>query len=132
MYDLGDVIMSDRRADLRMLYQVLSSQIEFSKTQQWRVAYYGVLVLGGIAGTYKLFGEPSATWVIATFGSLAVLVAIFSTVFICKNEKSLCETRRKYGIIRKRFSPAFQHLVRYPENYSSPWYDAHFWIPLIG
>jgi len=45
--------MSDKD-DVRLLYQVLSSQIEFSKTQQWTMAYYTLLFIGGIVGFSEL------------------------------------------------------------------------------
>jgi len=123
--------MEQKQEDLRMLYQVLSSQLEFSKNQQWNTTYYGILVLAGIAGYFKLLDEPNVVWVIAILAFLALLAAIIPTAFICKHEESLCKTRRKYEIISKHLSPTFQHLVRYPEGYSSARYDAHFWVTLI-
>ncbi len=44
----------ERISDLRLLYQVYSVQIEFSKNQLWRIASLGLWSLAGLLGLFSL------------------------------------------------------------------------------
>ena len=120
--------MHDKEADLRMLYQVYSSQIEFSKNQQWRAAYFAVWVLAGILGLFKVFSNWEYRYI---FPSLTILTAALSTCFIILHEHSMRCARRQYEQIRARLSSAFRSLVEYDPDYTLLRYDANFWMPLI-
>jgi hypothetical protein len=133
-------LASKNHNDLQMLYQVYSSQIEFSKHQQWTAAYYGILLLGGVFGLSKLFlignSLPYITYYTIPFPFLALLFLTFlipflGTAYIVKNETSMCEARRAFKKIRIQLSLSFQKNVKYGPNYTSPSYDCLFWFPLI-
>ena len=138
--------MTDKN-DLRLLYQVLSSQIEFAKRQQWTIAYYTLLFIGGLVGfselIYKNKFEVShcAQVILFLLAAAVPLVAMASVQLIWKNEKTMCKNRARFKKMRSHLSWPFRnsplpfegpHLVGKGMDlslYTSSIYDSIFWLP---
>jgi len=117
------------KADLRTLYQAYSSQIEFSKTQLWRVVNYGIWAIAGIMGLFQGFADSG--WAIAF---PAMIIAVFFICFynIVKCWRSMREGRIQFIKIRHELSPMFRCIHKKPRyNYEFLIYDAWIVIPLI-
>lgn len=140
--------------DIRLLYQVLSSQIEFSKTQQWTMAYYTLLFIGGIVGFSELIYKMEYPY--AHFGSIGHLVLFTLAVVVLpvtmtcikllqRNRESMRECREKFQKMWPHLSWPFNngegHLEgrrlvgRYQIHrscvYRSTRYDRIFWFPAM-
>ena len=133
--------------DLRLLYQVLSSQIEFSKSQQWTISYYTLLFIGGLVGFSELIhkNQFGATTLgqIALFllAVVALPIAMASVQLIWKNERTMCKNRERFRKMRLHLSWPFNDSYLFHEGphlvgkgmdlslYTSSIYDAIFWFP---
>ena len=124
--------MSDEQADLRLLYQVIAGHLSFSKNRQWTVAYYGILVLAGLVGAFKLFDQPDSAFLKVSIFVLAFVVTILVTFNIIITELEMCQGRKDYTEITRRLSSTFQELNYIPANYAVPTYDIFFWLPLVA
>ena len=142
--------MYDPQSDLRTLYQAYSSQIEFSKTQLWRVANYGMWAIAAIIGLFKGFKlsniNPGSDGMIL-FASIfpAMITGVF---FIClynmsKNWLSMRTARSQYIWISKKLSKEFRETIAsatgqpsephpFPPNYECLNYDATIVLPLMA
>ena len=126
----------DDQADLRTLFQAYSSQIEFSKTQFWRIANYGIWAL---AATYGLFRAFSNHWKGAASLPPAMIFVVSSICLYNMDKcwRSMREARKKFKKIRSRLSGAFREIFTTPGedslryNYDSWTYDAWFILPVI-
>ena len=126
----------DDQADLRTLHQAYSSQIEFSKTQFWRVANYAIWALAAIYGLFKAFLKD---WPGAAIFSPAMTFVVSS---ICLYNMHKCwlsmrDARRRFRKIRSRLSATFREIFTSPGedslryNYHYWTYDAWFVVPII-
>lgn len=138
--------MSDKN-DLRLLYQVLSSQIEFAKRQQWTIAYYTLLFIGGLVGFSELIYKKklqTCRWdqvILFLLAAAVPPVAMASVQLIWKNEKTMCKNRWRFKKMRSHLSWPFRnsplpfegsHLVGKGMDlslYTSSIYDMIFWLP---
>ena len=114
MKNMNDKNSKTEAEELRMLYQITIDDIRYAKRQQWAITYYGLLLITGILGFYKLIQSSKTN--IACFEkgilfALAVLIALMGTWILCTFQKSLCEYReRLVRIINKKenFSKKFK------------------------
>lgn len=131
----------NQEAELRTLYQVYSSQIEFSKTQLWRVVNYAIWAIAAIIGLSKSFDE-SYKW--ATLFPAAIIAVLFICLYnMFKCWRSMRSGRRQYISIADELSSTFRRILEYqvkyqvgqggtfPRNYGSSVYDAWIVVPLI-
>ena len=141
--------MSDSQADLRMLYQAYSSQIEFSKTQLWRVVNYGIWAIAGIIGLTKGFinaGYDYRDKWLTLFPVMLIFVLFICLYNMFKNWRSMINSRSEYDSIggqltvtfrsnivsrRQTHRPPFPYMHPFPYNYKSHIYDAWIVLPLM-
>ena len=120
--------------DLRMLYQAYSSQIEFSKGQVWRVGYYSILSLSAIVGLSRIspFQDHWKDTVFPILIILALLVTIFSTMYVHFSQRSMRNARRNLKLVYGHLSVKDTGIVKFSHNYETALYDCIFWLPLTG
>ncbi len=142
--------MTDKN-DVRLLYQVLSSQIEFSKTQQWTMAYYSLLFIGGLVGFSELIYRDlfqSSPFAQLVLFFLAVAIPPVTMVCLCllwKNRESMSKCRKHFQKMWPYLSWPFDNGEEQLDGrpligggidslpiYRSAWYDAIFWSPTMS
>lgn len=136
--------MDDGQADLRLLYQVYSSQIEFSKTHLWSVLNYSMWAIAGTVGLYEGYKRfykvlDPGKWVIV-FPCMIIGICFLCVYNMFKSWLSMRTCRRQYREISGELSATFREMFRRAQvggrlfacNYGSLGYDVWIVAPLIG
>ena len=101
--------MYDEEADLRLLYQVYSSQIEFSKNQLWRIVNYGIWAIAAIVGLFKAFDANGLMCAICLLGITAVcMICLYN---MGKSWFSIWECIKRYIEIIGSLSKIFNRTI---------------------
>ena len=85
----------DDKDDMRLLFQVLSSQIQFSKTQQWTMAYYSLLFIAGLLAASNIIYESHfdhdffGRFILFVFAAAVIPVAVLCHQLMRKHGETI-------------------------------------------
>ncbi len=103
---------SRKWADLNVEYQLLHSDIQFAKNQQWRITNYGVAVYVALIAVFQIVkGSITVSVSICekvAFSLVGLLAMIFGIWLLSKETKSLDTARNRLRIIRKQLHSEVQ------------------------
>lgn len=97
---------TDEAEDLRLLYQITTSDLTYFKTQQWSVAYYCFLIHAGLVGVATAIA-PLNTLDKCALGGLATLAAVAALIVLAKLQTSIVVRQARLKALRAHFGPAF-------------------------
>ena len=87
----------DRHESLRTQYAHLSSELRFNKENQWKVAYYSLLIDSAIVALFRLDLFPSGCifrWITMSIAiSCLILLAVFQVKVLIGNRDSAKKNR---------------------------------------
>lgn len=111
-------------------YKILIEDIKYAKTQQWRLAYYTLVLLGAIVALSQYL-NPKLPATIVLFIA-ALLIAIFGTYYLRKFQKDLRRYRTNVSRIReKRFPADLREVSKFEPAEKDPAYYTDFLNLLI-
>ena len=97
---------SPKLSDWLSYHRLLVDDIKYAKSQQWRLAYYTLLLLAAIIGLSKTLGSGPEVKIILFVTSLALAVA--GTYFLRKFQKDLTRYRQNISKVREKFPLNFK------------------------
>ena len=98
---------SNTHEELRLLYQVSVTDLEFFKRQQWSVTNYALLLYAVVVGVAQLLtGDVSATEKLLLC-LVATAVAILGSYILLMLNNSIDVRKARLAAIRKTFSTTF-------------------------
>jgi hypothetical protein len=98
--------LSSDDEELRLLYQITTSDLSYFKSQQWSVTYYCFLIDAALIGVAQLVLPLRATDKVL-LSSLILVAAISALVVLWKLENSISIRMSRLEAIRTRFGAAF-------------------------
>jgi len=122
--------------DFRMRYRVLIDDIRFSKTQQWRVAYYIIALFFGIAGLRNFFNDsiPLCYWQRKFLIILPWVLSFAGAAILLRFQRSMQGYREQLkSDVVPHLSKCFKTLYgkRHGSAYFSFWKDFEVVLGLI-
>lgn len=108
------------KIDLSTKEQDLCSTIIFTKSQQWNMANYSLLMQGAIIGAFELLWNVTdckLQWMRIPFAALAIFASIWISVYTNRLFKVYKANLDKYQGISDKFT------TREPDNYSDSLHD---------
>ena len=113
---------SDDAEELRLLYQVTTSDLSYFKSQQWSVTYYCFLIDAGLIGVAQLLLSLTVTdKVVLT--ALLVVATIAALFVLAKLQASISVRQSRLEAVRAAFGTAFTRVwsaeYKYPERVHS-------------
>jgi hypothetical protein len=92
---------STKLSDWLAYYQILIEDVRYAKSQQWRLCYYILLLLGAVFGLSRVFGQKSE--IIIVLFIISVILAIAGTHFLLKFQRDLKRYRENIKNVRDKF-----------------------------
>jgi hypothetical protein len=111
---------STKLSDWLAYYQLLIEDVRYAKSQQWRLCYYILLLLGAVFGLSRVFGQKSE--IIIVLFIISVILAIAGTHFLLKFQRDLKRYRENIKNVRDKFPEDLQKIVRYKPAEEDPTY----------
>jgi hypothetical protein len=130
--------MSDENAstheELRLLYQVSVTDLEFFKRQQWSVTNYALLLYAAIIGVARMLDGDVSRLEKLVLCSVATGVAILASYILWVLNNSIDVRKARLASIRKNFSAAFHNAwsAREKEEEALSIYRSLLAIVIIG
>jgi len=97
--------------ELRLLYQVTTTDLAYFKTQQWSVTYYCLLIDAGLVGIGGIL-KPLTALDRLVLGVLTFLAALAALVVLAKLEKSISVRESRLEALRESLGSAFERAWR--------------------
>ncbi|MCZ6453626.1 MAG: hypothetical protein O6909_05230 [Alphaproteobacteria bacterium] len=91
------------REELIALFNDGRDNIEFLKLQQWRIANYALLLIGGLFAISKLTSTPLVSTEKHVLILAAVVVAFLGCFYLTRFQRTLVGHRRRLGFIRENY-----------------------------
>ena len=93
--------------ELRLLYQVSVTDLEFFKRQQWSATNYALLLYVAVVGVARLFEGDISNPEKLALCTVATVVAILGSYILWVLNKSIDVRKARLTAIRKNFSTTF-------------------------
>jgi hypothetical protein len=123
-------IESPKLSDWLSYHRLLVDDIKYAKSQQWRLAYYTLLLLAAVIGLSKALDSGPEVKIILFITS--VLLAVAGTYFLRKFQKDLTRYRQNISKVREKFPNDLREIATYEPAEGAPTYYADFLHLLIG
>jgi hypothetical protein len=117
-------------SDWLSYHRLLVDDIKYAKSQQWRLAYYILLLLAAVIALSKTLGSEPEVKIILFITSL--LLAAAGTHFLRKFQKDLTRYRQNISKVRAKFPDDLRDVATYEPAEGDPTYYADFLHLLIG
>jgi hypothetical protein len=111
-------------------HQTLIEDIKFAKSQQWRLAYYVLLLQGAIIGLSKTLPTHNVTIIILSMATL--FIAIFGTYFLLKFQNDMTRYRSNIKKVRSKFPSDLKEIATYESAEGDPAYYSGFLYFIIS
>jgi hypothetical protein len=117
-------------SDCLSYHQTLIDDIKFAKGQQWRLAYYILLLEGAIIGIFKAL--PKRTAITIVLFTTVLVVSAFGTLFLFKFQKDLTRYRGNIKKIRANFPEELKKISAYEPAEGDSTYYAGFLVFIVS
>ena len=111
-------------------HQNLVENIKYAKSQQWRLAYYILLLLAGVIGLSRTLGAQPQVSIILFL--IAVALAVAGTHFLLKFQNDLTRYRKNIKKVREKFPVDLQELSAHEPAEGDPSYYTDFLYLLVS
>jgi hypothetical protein len=118
-------------ADWLAYYQILIDDIKYAKQQQWRLAYYALLLFAAVVAlSGYLDSKPSST---ITLFIVKFFLAVSGTYYLRKFQRDIRRYRTNVSTIRnKYFPPDLRDIAQYEPADKDPYYYGDFLTLLVA
>lgn len=111
-------------------YKILIEDIRYAKNQQWRLAYYTLLLLGATAAASRYLKPPLQATIALFLAALAL--SIFATHYLFKFQRDLWRYRTNVSRIREeKFPDDLRDISKYDPAEKDPYYYSDFLTLLV-
>ena len=117
-------------SDWLTYHKILIDDIQYAKNQQWRLAYYTILLLAAVFGLSKVLITNSV--IVNILFLIAILLGVVGTYFLLKFQKDIKRYRQNIGKVRENFPEDLYHIAKFEKAEGKPTYYASFLILMIG
>jgi hypothetical protein len=97
---------SNDAEELRLLYQVTTSDLSYFKAQQWSLTYYCFLIDAGLVGVAQLLQPLTVTDKVVLSGLLLIATGA-ALIVLSKLQKSISVRQSRLEAVRAGFGTAF-------------------------